>query len=238
MKKLLLAVSMLTALALPASANMIFIDQEDLGGLGFGAFPRMLTLQTATFEFGSVTPVDVVHDGAIPGADKSTTPTLAALAWASGAEARIAFNADTANTGITIDTLVMTVYNGTAVVGSFSLGAPVTFSLPQVQAEQGNGNGVFVFGLDPLQQNAFSQILAMPGSSGFTVGLNSSLGCGAGAPAGCIGTNDGPDTYFGITGSADPVPGPVAGAGLPGAVFGSLGLMWFARRRQQRAQSI
>ena len=31
-----------------------------------------------------------------------------------------------------------------------------------------------------------------------------------------------------------PVPGPVAGAGMPGLMFGSLGLMWFARRRQQR----
>jgi hypothetical protein len=34
--------------------------------------------------------------------------------------------------------------------------------------------------------------------------------------------------------NVDPVPGPTAGAGLPGVIFGSLGLMWFARRRQQR----
>jgi hypothetical protein len=39
------------------------------------------------------------------------------------------------------------------------------------------------------------------------------------------------------TGDAHPVPGPVVGAGLPSAIFGALGLIWFARRRQQRARS-
>jgi hypothetical protein len=34
-----------------------------------------------------------------------------------------------------------------------------------------------------------------------------------------------------------PVPGPIAGAGLPGAIFGALGLIWFARQRQQRVRS-
>jgi len=80
MKRALLATVALVALAtVPARADIVFLGQQDLGGLGFGAFPRMLTLQTTTIESGSVTPVDVVHGDAIAGADKSTTPTIAAL---------------------------------------------------------------------------------------------------------------------------------------------------------------
>lgn len=235
MRKLLLAAAALAASTTFASANIIFLDQEDLGGLGFGAFPRMLTLQTTPFESGSVTPVNQVHGDAIGGTDKSSTPTLALLGWASGAEAKLAFNADTANTGITVDTLVMTVYNGNTSVGSFSLAAPVTFTAEQVKAEQGNGNGVFVFGLNATQQAQFNAILALTGSDAFTVGLNSSLGCGASPPSGCIGTNDGPDTYFGIPGSNNPVPVPIAGAGLPGLLamcFGLFGLNRYRRRRE------
>src|SRR5262249_61515817 len=151
-----------------AQADIVFVGQENLGGLGFGAFPRMLTLQTAPIESGSVTPGGLTGD-AISGADKSALVTLGALGWANGGEAQLAFNADTANTGITVDNLIMTVYNGTTVVQSFSLAAPVTFSLAQVQQEQGNGNGVFVFGLDAAQQLTMSNIINMSGSGAFTV---------------------------------------------------------------------
>ena len=58
----------------------------DLGAQGFGAAPRLLTLQTNGFESGSVTPVDVVHGDAVTGANKSTTPTLSTLGWTSGAK--------------------------------------------------------------------------------------------------------------------------------------------------------
>jgi len=125
------------------------------------------------------------------------------------------------------------VFNGTTALGSFSLPAPVTFTQAQVAAEQGNGNGVFVFGLNATEQVQFNTLLAMPGSSGFFVGLNSTIGCGASPPSGCIGTNDGPDTYLGITGTA-PVPGPIVGAGLPGlvtALFGMIGLNRYRKRR-------
>jgi hypothetical protein len=36
---------------------------------------------------------------------------------------------------------------------------------------------------------------------------------------------------------AAPVPGPTVGAGLPSAIFGALGLIWFARQRQQRSRN-
>ena len=233
MKRTLLAASCLLALALPASADIIFLGQEDLGGLRFGNVPRMLTLQTAPVESGSVTPGGLTGD-AVPGADKSALVTLNALGWATGAEAQLAFNADTANTGISIQALIMTVYNGNSVVGTFSLPSMVTFDLDQVKNEQGNGNGVFVFGLNAAQQITMSDIINTSGSGMFTVGLNSTIGCGAMAPAGCIGTNDGPDTYIGIPGT-HAVPGPIVGAGIPGLVMalgGMVGLNRFRRRKQ------
>src|SRR5262249_17516478 len=104
----------------------------DIGAQGFGNAPRMLTLQTNDVETGNVTPVDVVHGDAVPGANKSTTPTLADLGWDAGSQVGIGFNSDqSGKTGITMQSLVLTIFNGTTAVGSFSLAAsltPLTFT--------------------------------------------------------------------------------------------------------------
>ena len=183
-----------------ARANLVLINGTptasfvDLGAQGFGAAPRMLTLQDNTFEFGSVTPIDVVHDGAVSGANKSTTPTLGTLGWTSGAQVGIGFNSDqSGGTGITLDTLVLTIFNGTTAVGSFSLATAITFTAAELALQQGNGNAVFDFILTPAEQAQFNTIRAMAGSSGFFAGLSSSLGCGTSPPAGCLVSNDGPD---------------------------------------------
>ena len=164
LKTLLLATSFSCALAGAANANLVLVGGNppvqvstvaasftDLGAQGFGNAPRMLTLQTNTVETGSVTPVDVTNGDAVPGANKSTTPTLAALGWNNGQQVGIGFNSDqSGQTGITMQSLVLTIFNGTTSVGTFSLASsltPLTFTAADLALQQGNGNAVFDFGL-------------------------------------------------------------------------------------------
>ncbi len=194
----------------------------DLGAQGFGNAPRMLTLQDKTFEFGSVTPVDVVHDGAISGANKSTTPTLGTLGWNSGANVGIGFNSDqSGQTGITLQTLVLTIYNGTSVVATFSLLNPVNFSPADVALQKGNGNAIFNFALDSTEQGEFKTLVASQAGFGdFRAGLSSSLGCST-PTAGCMESNGGPDSFIGFNQSAVPAPdGGMTLMLLGGALFG------------------
>jgi hypothetical protein len=64
-----------------------------------------------------------------------------------------------------------------------------------------------------------------------------SAGCGTsptlpcGIPPPDFPANDGPDSVLGFANSSVPVPGPLAGAGIPGIVAGCLGLVGLARRR-------
>ena len=189
LKKLLLAASFSCALAGTANADLILVEVTstgvvpapsvaasftDIGAQGFGAAPRMLTLQTNGIETGNVTPIDMVHGDAVSGANKSTTPTLATLGWTSGANVGIGFNSDqSGQTGITMQSLVLTIFNGTNSVGSFSLApslTPLTFTAADLALQQGNGNAVFDFGLTAAQQTQFNAIVAMSGSSRLTFG--------------------------------------------------------------------
>jgi hypothetical protein len=167
-----------------------------LAGNGFGNAPRLLTLQEQNSESGYVIPVNQEFGNAKSGANKSSTPTLEGLGWASGSLVGIGFNT-TNTTGITLDTLVLTIYNGDAPVGSFSLKNAINFSKEDLKLQTGNGNAVFNFGLDADQQGDFNTILGMIGSSGFYAGLSSSLSQSDG----------GPDSFLGFAQSAGvPVP--------------------------------
>ena len=207
----------------------------DLGAQGFGTAPRLLTLQTDGVETGSGTPVDVANGNAVPGANKTTTPTIGAVGWTSGSQVGIGFNSDqTGQTGITMQSLVLTIYgtNGTTVEGTFSLASsltPLTFTAADLKLQQGNGNAVFDFGLTPAEQVQFNAILAMSGSSGFFVGLSSQLGCPGGSGGGCLPSNDGPDSFIAFKQSSTvPLPG-----AIPLFITGLVGLGVLARRKRK-----
>lgn len=205
------------ATASVARANIILLDNTtaaevpmlafiDLTAQGFGSAPRLLTLQgqgSSDFESGAVSPVNVVSGDAESGANKSTTPTLGTLGFTSGSEVGIGFNAtepsgNSPGAGITLQNLTLRIFDGTSVVGTFSTASPITFTGADLALQTGNGNGVFAFGLDAAQQAQFNAILSLAGSSNFRAALSSSLGCQAGAPAGCLASNGGPDSFVGF----------------------------------------
>ena len=247
------ALAVLAAMSSVAEANLILIEPDgdpaatvaasftDIGAQGFGNNPRLLTLQTAGVETGSVIPVNQPQGDALPnsGGNKSNTPTLSALGWNTGANVGIGFNSDqTGGTGITMQSLVLRIYDddGTTVLGTFSLAAsltPLTFTAADLALQQGNGNAVFNFGLDATQQALFNAIVAQPGSGNFFAGLYSQLGCPADAPASCLVSNDGPDSFVAfVQPSSEVVPEPgtllLAGTALAG-------VMAVARKKLHRA---
>ena len=245
MRALVATCSVLAAMSSAAQASLILVQPNgnpaptvaasftDIGAQGFGNAPRLLTLQTNTVETGNVTPVDVVHGDAVPGANKSTTPTLATLQWNAGNQVGIGFNSDqSGQTGITLQSLTLTIFNGTTAVGSFSILpalVPLTFTAADLALQQGNGNAVFNFGLNAAEQAQFNAIRAMAGSNGFFAGLSSELGCPAGAPAGCLVSNDGPDSFIGFSQAQVPEPGTTLLLGI-----GLVGVVAFARKELLR----
>jgi hypothetical protein len=175
--------------------------------------------------------------GTRTGANESLVYSVGALGWFTGAQVGIGLDTDqTGNSGpLSFTGLTLTLYNaaGTA-LGSFSGNSPVDISEALLAFQQGNGNSVFDLALDAAQQAQYDAILAANGGA-FNVfeGLRASFGCGAQGPAVCgttgnFSSNDGPESFLAF----QQVPGPIAGAGIPGLL--GLGILWLARRRQLR----
>jgi hypothetical protein len=233
-----------TALPTPARANLVLFGGSvgtsftDLGALGFGNAPRLLTLQNGPTESGQIVftggvaaPASFAGQNNVvsPCCDGSTNsaPTLGSLGWTSGANVGIGFNSDQeGQTGITLNQLILSLYNNAnTVVGTFSLAAPITFTAPQLALQLGNGNGVFEFVLTSSEQAQFNALL-VGNFSTFHIALASQLGVGG------LPSNDGPDSFLAIRTVTVPVPGPIVGAGLPGLVLACGGLLAWARRRK------
>lgn len=240
MRVVIAACAVLAATSSVAKADLVLVNGTpsasfiDLGAQGFGNAPRLLTLQDSPFESGFMTPVDITNGGAIGnnGGKKASTPTLADLGWNTGTDVGIGFNSvQTGNSGITLQTLVLTLYNGTSPVGSFSLASPITFSATDLRLQQGNGNALFGFGLTGAEQTTFNTILAA-NSSALFVGLGSSLGCAAGPDPRCLPSNAGPDSYVGFDRGA---PVTVPDGGMTLMLLGSAFVGLETLRRRFRA---
>jgi len=244
MRKLLLASAALLLLPMAtAKADIILSGATpaasfvDLGGVGFGNAPRLITMQTNGIETGSVTPINQPQGDAVPnsGGNKSNTPTLGALGWNSGAQVGLGIDWDqTGQNGATLLSLALTIYSSNAAhtpLGTFSTAGTIQFSPADLALETGNGNSVFQFVLNSAEQAQFNSILAMSGSSGFFAGVSMSAGCG---PSPCFASDDGPDSVLGF----QAVPGPIVGAGLPGIVMACLGMVGLARRRISRLRGV
>lgn len=244
----LLPLALLAALTLPARASIIDVttgacpsgssgtdatacgEFVDLGSQGFGHDPRLLTLQTNGFESGAGTPSGVTGD-AVSGADKTNTPPVAVLGWQNGSNVLVGFNSNqSGNTGITLDAMTLTLYNGTTAVGSFSWSQGTeTYSAGDLATQQGNGNALFEFKLDATEAAQWTALVQTFGES-LTVGMAASLGCQTPSGGGpCVGlvSNDGADSFIAIVNAATATP-------LPGSLVlmftGLLGLIGLGRK--------
>ena len=208
----------------------------DLGAQGFGNAPRLLTLQTNTFESGGVSGTGTLSGDAVSGANKSNFSTLSTVGWTTGSNVAIGFNSDQANTGITLDTLVLTVWNpaGTSALANFSLASPITFSQANLALQQGNGAAVFEFVLNAAQQITFNGLNLNGGADRISIS-SASLGCGASPPAGCLVSNDGPDSFLAVLGPTAAVPEPSTWAMM---ILGFFGVGFMAYRRQSSGPAL
>src|SRR5262249_41849019 len=246
MKRVLLMTAAVLALAtMPARADLIFLGQSDLTGIGFGDAHRLMTMHQpsaggGTIETGFMTPIDVPNGDAIANTsgltDKSNTPTTGALGWVSGANVGLAFDvSQTGGTGLTLQTMGFTLFGSNnqpiSCVGctsTFQLPSPFQITPAQASAATGNGRGLLFFGLNSTEQAEFNFDLLHAGT--MTVGAFGSWGCSGTPSATCMPANDGQDTLLGF----QAVPSPIIGAGLPGLITGLLGLVGLSRFRSNR----
>jgi hypothetical protein len=254
-KSLLLATALASVAFAPAAKADLMIAEStfaDLGATGFGNAPRLLTLQNNGFEAGGTVagaggttlftgPTGAACTAATcpvgeprTGTNESLVVSLNSLGWTSGSHVGIGLDTnETGNVvGLTFDTLVLKIYNSAGtVLGTFNGDGPVNITAAQLAQQQGNGNSVFDIILSPVEQTQFNAIIAANGgtANGLFEGLSASFGCPS-TISPCFGSTDGAESFLGFNQAA--VPGPIAGAGLPGLI--GLGLLGLAKLRRRK----
>src|ERR1700730_8819906 len=157
---------------LPAMAHLVFAGQYVVGGSGFGALPRALTIQSngTNTESGCIAPGPTVGgcvagsvggDEAPPiGFPKQAAPSLSSLGITDANQIGILFDAvqpqNANNVTVTINDLTLKLSNGSTLVTPAVLSPePMTLS-----TNPGNGNTDYLFVLDTTEETAFDALIA------------------------------------------------------------------------------
>jgi hypothetical protein len=261
MKKLLLAATILSAVALPAQAHFILADETfaDLGGTGFGVLPRLLTLQNSPNESGAVisqggtqaflspvtfsglngttlTGIPCNSNNSCSGGglsvNESNLVNISTFGWTSGANVGVGL--DTNQPGSTTGLQFNNlVLNIYDAAGNIvgTFGSTNPVLITNEQLAQQQGNGNSVFDLRLSLDEQATFNTMLATHSG---NLFAGLAASFGCtPTGCAGNSfDGAESFLGFNTAA--VPGPIVGAGLPGLIMAALGMLGFNRARKRR----
>ena len=229
----------------------------DMHGTGFGNLPRILTVQTNTYEAGLTAPDGnggviypaFPHPGA-PGLSgtnvaiqngqfKGSAPSLFSLGWNDASKVGVAFVSDqTGQSGITLQSLSLSLYttNGggqapVTLLHTFSLAGPVNYTADELRLQPGNGNAAFSFDLDSAQQTLWNSLVDGNSLSTLYIGLAASLGCSGTVSSTCQVSNGGPESFAAIAAPRSPAVVP-----LPAAMWlfgtGLVGLIALGRKKK------